>query len=145
MNQLSDLTAKFFEDFERGITEPDPELVAACYADSFMFASPQGAQAIQKDGFLKVLPRRTAFFKALGLASSKIRTLEETRLDGAYIMVKAGWEMRFENDPAHSLLAEIAATYILHQQGNSLRIVFQLDHQDLSKIAEELGLLPLKE
>ena len=109
-----------------------------------MFAGPQGVQAIKKEDFLKVLPKRKDFFKMVGLTSSKIQRLEETRLDTNYIMVKAYWKMQFEKDPAHPITDEISATYILSQQGDSLRIVFQLDHQDLMKRVQALGLLPAK-
>ena len=101
-------------------------------------------QAIKKEDFLKVLPKRKEFFKTVGLKSSTIQRLEETRMDTNYIMVKAYWKMQFEKDPAHSITDEISATYILSQQGDLLRIVFQLDHQDLTKRVQDLGLLPTK-
>jgi hypothetical protein len=110
-----------------------------------MFASPQGIQAVKRDDFLKVLPKRQEFFKTVGLTSSKIQSLEETRLDDNYFMVKAYWSMRFEKDPAQPIVAEISTTYILYRQGHSLRIVFQLDHQDLMRRVQDLGLLPAKD
>ena len=110
-----------------------------------MFASPQGAQAIKKEDFLKVLPKRQGFFKTVGLTSSKIKSLEETRLDDNYVMVKTYWNMRFEKNTEHPIVVETSATYILCQQESLLRIVFQLDHQDLMKRAQDLGLLPAKD
>ena len=142
MKQVTDFVRKFFEDYERGSNVLDLELLASRYSDSFMFASPQGAQAIKKDDFLKVLPRRKEFFKTVGLTSSTIQRLEETRLDDHYLMVKADWNMRFEKDPAQPIINQTAATYILYQHEDVLRIVFQLDHQDLTERVQELGLLP---
>lgn len=68
-------------------------------------------------------------------------------MDENYVMVKAHWQMRFENkkDPEQAIVDEISATYILYQQEDLLRIVFQLDHQDLMKRGQELGLLPVKD
>lgn len=60
-------------------------------------------------------------------------------------MVKAHWQMRFEKDQEQVIVDEISATYILYQQEDLLRIVFQLDHQDLIKRGQELGLLPGKD
>ena len=82
------------------------------------------------------------FFKTVGLTSSKIQRLEESRLDTNYIMVKAYWKMQFEKDPAHPITDEISATYVLSQQGDLLRIVFQVDHQDWMKRVQSLGLVP---
>jgi hypothetical protein len=145
MNQVSDIVRKFFADYERGSNAPDPELVAVQYSDAFMFAGPQGGQPINKVDFLKALPKRAGFFKTVGLTSSKIQSLEETRLDDNYLLVKAYWKMRFEKDRQPPIVAEISATYILYQREDLLRIVFQLDHQDLMKRVQDLGLLPAKD
>ena len=149
MKQASDIVRKFFEDYERSIntsdSESSPEFIASRYSDSFMFAGPQGEQAVKKEDFLKALPKRQWFFKTVGLTSSTIRSLEETRLDDNYVMVKAYWNLRFEKEAEQPVVAEISATYILCQEESSLRIVFQLDHQDLMKTARDLGLLPAKD
>lgn len=145
MKQVSDRVRKFFEDYETGGSALDLELLAAQYGDPFMFAGPQGVQAVKKEDFLKALPKRQGFFKTIGLTASKIQSLEETRLDENYVMVKAHWQMRFEKDPEQVIVDEISATYILYQQEDLLRIVFQLDHQDLMKRGQALGLLPGKD
>lgn len=139
MQQVSDMVKAFFEGYEKGSNTPNPELIASQYSDSFMFAGPQGVQAVRKEDFLKALPKRDGFFKSVGLTSSKIQSLEETRLDDNYVLVKAYWKMQFEKGPERPVVAEIAATYLLYQQGSSLRIVLQLDHQDLMKKVQELG------
>jgi len=148
MEQVSDIVRRFFEDYERSVNasnlEGTPELIASRYSDSFMFAGPQGAQAVKKEDFLKALPNRQWFFKTVGLTSSTIRSLEETFLDDNYVMVKAYWNIRFEKEAEQPVVAETSATYILCQEESSLRIVFQLDHQDLMKTAQDLGLLPAK-
>src|SRR5262245_44587169 len=137
MGQLSDIVRNFFEEYERSIKASDsegaPEFIASLYSDSFMFAGPQGAQTVKKEDFLKALPKRQWFFKSIGLTSTTIQSLEETRLDDNYVMVKAYWNMRFEKEAGQPIIAETSATYILCQEESSLRIVFQLDHQDFMK------------
>jgi hypothetical protein len=149
MKQASDIVRKFFEGYEGSINasnmEEGPELIVSRYSDSFMFAGLQGAQSVKKEDFLKALPKRQWFFKTVGLTSSTIQSLEETRLDDNYVMVKAYWNMRFEKEAEQPIVAETSATYILRQDESSLRIVFQLDHQDLMKTAQDLGLLPAKD
>jgi hypothetical protein len=63
-------------------------------------------------------------------------------LDDRYVMVKVQWQMRFQKDAAPPVLNQIAATYVLRRDEYSMRIVFQLDHQDLAQRVRELGLLP---
>jgi len=133
---------RFFDEYERSTGQLDPELLSTLYADSFMFGGPQGAQAIKLDDFLKVVPKRQGFFQAVGLTSTKILSLEATDLDESYIQVKVSWQMRFEKAEQLPITDENSATYILYRQGSALRIVFQIDHQDLMKRVQELGLLP---
>jgi hypothetical protein len=59
-------------------------------------------------------------------------------LDENYIQVKAYWAFTFEKEPGRSMVDEGAATYILRREGDGLQIVFQLDHQDLTKRAQNL-------
>jgi hypothetical protein len=132
----------FFARYERGTNGHDPDFPAAFYGDSFLFAGPAGAQAVQKADFLKVLPRRAAFFQTIGLTATTLQRLDETRLDDHYVQVAVVWQMRFEKDPAHPLLDDNSATYVLHQHADGLRIVFQLDHQDLMARVVALGLVP---
>jgi ketosteroid isomerase-like protein len=145
MTQVRDVVRNFFEDFEKASNALDLELLGSQYSDSFLFASPQGAQPVKKDDFLKVLPKRKEFFRTIGLISSRITALEETRLDENYVMVKAHWNMQFEKNPEQSITDETIATYVLFQHESILKIVFQLDHQDLTKRVQELGLLPAKD
>jgi hypothetical protein len=145
MEQFNDVVRKVFEDYERGIATPDPELLSSLYNESFVFAGPQGVQVVAREDLLRALPRRQGFFKAVGLTSSRVRSLDVTCLDENYLMVKAWWEMRFEKGPGQPIVDETSATYILNRRGDLLRIVFQLDHQDLMKRVQDLGLLPAKD
>lgn len=142
MKQVSEKVRNFFAEYERSTNTSRSDLLETQYNDAFIFASPSGAQAITREDFLAVLPKREGFFKTIGLTSSRIQELEETRLDDHCLLVKAHWEMRFEKSEGEPVLDEITATYLLYQQADELRIVFQLDHQDLMKRVEELGLLP---
>jgi hypothetical protein len=141
MNQVSDEINQFFSNFEKAINQPDQDLLASRYADVFMFANAQGVQAVQKVDFMKVLPRRQTFFHSIGLISTTIHRIEETRMDNSYIMVKVFWLFHFEKVNRPPIIDENPATYLLHQQNDQLSIVFQLDHQDLMQRAIDLGFL----
>ena len=133
---------EFFDAYAKATGSLDLAFLGSAYGDTFLFASPGGVQAVKREDFLKVIPKRGAFFKAAGLVASQVHGLEETRLDENHTMVKVHWSLRFEKGPGQSIVDEIAATYVLRRQQESWQIVFQLDHQDLAKRVQELGLLP---
>ena len=142
MSQISDIVNAFFAAYEQHINASMPEEIAAQYGDSFMFAGPHGSQAVRKEDFLKVLPKREGFFKSIGLSSTTVLAVATTPLADNYLLAKVTWQMRFEKEGAQPILDENLATYILQQQEDGLKIVFQLDHQDLMQRVAELGLLP---
>jgi hypothetical protein len=130
----------FFTRYEAANAIFDVEQIAACYAEVFMFGGPQGVQCVKKEDFLKVLPRRKEFFRSRGLASSNIDSLAASELDSKYTLVKVVWNMRFDRSGSEPIYSQNAASYILSRANDSFQIVFQIDHQDLTKRLQELGL-----
>jgi hypothetical protein len=141
---VSELVRRFFEEYERHTNALDPEQLASRYSEAFMFADPYGTRTVKREEFLQVLPKRAGFFKAIGLASSTVHAIEETRLDPNYVLAKVYWKVHFEKEAMRPVKDEISATYLLHQQNDGLRIVFQLDHQDLVKRVQDIGLFPAR-
>jgi len=141
MAETSKAIREFFDAYATAIKSLDLGFFRSAYCETFMFAGPGGVQVVKRDDFLRVLPKRGAFFRAAGLVASEVLTLEETRLDEQHTMVRVRWNMRFEKDPGRPITDESAATYVLRRQEDSEQIVFQLDHQDLAKRVQELGLL----
>jgi ketosteroid isomerase-like protein len=131
---------EFFDGYEKANAEFDIRNIAALYADVFMFAGPQGVQCVKKEDFVRVLPKRKEFFRSAGLVSSQIESLEASNLDSKYVLAKAVWKMRFESSTGLPIDSENSATYILAETGDSFQIVVQLDHQDLMKKVQDLGL-----
>jgi hypothetical protein len=141
MSKISDRVKRFFEEYEKATNVTDVEMLSSQYADTFMFGGLQGVQSIKKEDFLRVIPKRKGFFTSVGLKTTKLVSLEESRLDDRYFMIKACWKMRFEKDLHKPVEDEIFATYVIFLENNSLRIVFQIDHQDLQTRVQELGLM----
>jgi ketosteroid isomerase-like protein len=130
----------FFDQYEANLGLSDLAAIAAQYGESFVFAGPQGTQTVRQDDFVKVLPRRHEFFKSIGLRSSRVLALEEASFDGRCVLVKAQWRLQFESAAAPVSHLDLFTTYLLQQRPDGLRIVFQLDHDDLTKRVHELGL-----
>ncbi len=141
MENLNGHLRQFFEAYEKANAEFDVPKLATLYAEVFMFGKPQGVQAVKKADFVKVLPKRKEFFKTVGLVSSTVSSLEVSSLDSNYAMAKVAWNMRFERSPGVFIESENSTTYILVAASESFEIVFQLDHQDLMKKVQDLGLL----
>jgi hypothetical protein len=140
MTHLETRIRELFERYEKANTDFELGALASCYADVFMFGGPAGVQAVKKDDFVKVLPRRKEFFKSCGLVSSKIQKLAVSELDSNYALANAVWQMRFERSGKEPITDENSTTYILFSHNDRLEIVFQIDHQDLAKKVQELGL-----
>ena len=136
---MSIITAEeFFRLYEQANRDFDVQLIARLYADTFMFGNPQGVQAIKKEDFVKVLPRRKEFMKTAGLLSSRVDSVQASTLDSKYVLVKTVWNMSFRGTHADEVTRKISATYVLSNIGESFEIVLQLDHQDLMKIVQDL-------
>ena len=136
---MSTVTAEeFFRLYEQANRDFDVQLIAKLYADTFMFGNPQGVQAVKKEDFVKVLPRRKEFMKTAGLLSSHIDSVQASPLDSKYVVVKTVWNMSFRRTNADEVTHKTSATYVLSNIGESFEIVLQLDHQDLMKIAQDL-------
>ena len=133
MSDLNSQVRQFFDAYERLNTEFDVQKIAELYADAFMFGGPQGVQCVKKEDFVKVLPKRKEFFKAAGLASAQVASVEASALDSKYTLARVAWKMRFERAAAAPIENDAFTTYVLSADGDSLKIVFQIDHQDLSK------------
>ena len=136
---MSTITAEeFFRLYEQANRDFDVQLIARLYADTFMFGNPQGVQAVKKEDFVKVLPRRKEFMKTAGLLSSRVDSVQASTLDSKYVLVKTVWNMSFRGTHADEVTRKISATYVLSNIGESFEIVLQLDHQDLMKIVQNL-------
>jgi len=128
----------FFSQYEKANSDFDVSKLASCYADVFMFGGQQGVQAIKKEDFVKVLPRRKEFFKAAGLKSSKVERIETSQLDTNYVLAKVFWRMCVERSGSRREI-ETSASYLLLRSGGDFQIIFQIDHQDLAKKVQELA------
>ena len=130
---------EFFCRYEQANHDFDVQSIAKLYGDAFMFGNPQGVQAVKKEDFVKLLPRRKDFMKTAGLLASRVDSVEACLLDSKYLLVKTVWNMQFRANPnKEEVVRKTSATYVLSTAGDSFEIVFQLDHQDLMKIVEDL-------
>jgi hypothetical protein len=135
---MNPLVTKFFEIYEKSLSEATVSTIGALYSDVFMFGGPRGVQPVKKDDFLKLLPGRKAHFKSIGLEKSTIASIDAISLDAKYILARVVWEMTLKNSAGTSRQFETKATYILEIKNETPVIITQLDHQDLGERVNEI-------
>jgi len=124
----------FFHEYEAANSSLDVTRIGNLYAELFLFGGPNGVQAVKKEDFLKVVPKMKAHFGSLGLKRTRLSSVEGTEITSRYLLAKVKWTMTIENSGSENDV-EAAATYVLECRGaDALRIVFQIDHQDLASV-----------
>src|ERR1051325_2916501 len=132
---------KFFEGVEQASNTLDLNNIDSQFADQFIFADPNGTRVVEKQKFLAFLPQRQEFFKSLGHQSTKVLSLDETRLDDQYTMVKAHFLMTFQKSSGGIAEAKVDSTYFLFMKGVTPKTVMQMEHEDLKEAMQRRGIL----
>lgn len=87
-------TAMFNDALQGG--QPDVEGTAACFADQFIEAGPQGVQCGKNDEkFRSMIPQGYAFYKGIGVYSMDVLGMEITLLDPVHALAKVHWKSGF--------------------------------------------------
>jgi len=129
---------EFFVEYEQAIASSDVSKIGVLYADTFLFGGQSGVQAVKKEDFLKVIPKRKAYFTSMGLSDTRLESVEASQLDSTYLLAKVAWRMKLE-DSSGSRTLNTFATYVLTRSDqDALSIVFQIDHQDLANAIKGL-------
>lgn len=121
---------QFFQTFQNANNNLEFDTVGLCYAENFLFGQPQGAQTVNKEDFLHVLPKRKEVVQKMGQKSSRIVAFKKSKINEHYIQVEIKWEMTYERETKLSNDFN-SATYILYRKGDNFQIIVQIDHQDL--------------
>jgi len=128
----------FFSRYDEANRSSDFATLSKLYADRFMFARSNESNVIERENFLRVLPLMKTNLRSMGLLESHVQTVEAHPLDSNYLLAKVGWQMGIRSSSGTKYV-DVFATFILARSTeDSLSIVFQLDHQDLSAIIRSL-------
>ncbi|HEY2582161.1 MAG TPA: hypothetical protein VGI43_10145 [Mucilaginibacter sp.] len=128
----------FFDAYQYHVNGDEIDMVAAAYTDPFMFGAPRGVHAIETEQFIKALHRRKEYFRKVGLGFSEIISLSENQLDEYYLMITALWKMVYKTAEGALIDDFNSTTYLLYEDKTTLKIAFQIDHQDLVEKANKL-------
>jgi hypothetical protein len=142
MSAITPAVQEFFDQYAQSRSALDIDLIASQYPDSIMFAGPNGVRVTEKPAILAAFPKGEEFLKALGHKSTKVLSLNETRLDDHYVLVRAEFVWRFEKSPSQPIDVKIDSTFILYINDHKPRIVFQHEREEFQQALRASGVLP---
>ena len=141
MSASESRVGRFFRSYARVSAGEDTTAMAAQFADVFMAAGPQGAQAVKAGDFALALPRRKQLFDRLGCRPAELVGFEEWPLDARYTMAKTRWRLSFVRGEEEVREVQVDSVFIVDGGGDDLRIVFYLANQDIFAVLKERGIL----
>jgi ketosteroid isomerase-like protein len=122
----------FFATFAAASDQLDLARLAELFAETFLAADPAGVQPVPRQAFLRALPRRAELFAAAGITRVALTDLQHHALDNTYVLARTDW--RAERQGAASTSVRLSSTFILRRDADRLRVVFYLNHQDLTRV-----------
>jgi hypothetical protein len=120
----------------------DLDAIAKAYNDPFVFAGPAGVRVIPVRPFLGALPARRAFLDSVGQRGAELVSFDHTLLDDRYVLVSAMLKMRFEPEGREPVDALLRSTFVLFDDGETKRIVFHLESENVQDVLRDRGILP---
>jgi hypothetical protein len=128
---LDDQVRGFFDRFTAASDDLDIDTLGELFDETFLAADPDGTRPVPKALFLQALPRRAELFAAAGIARVILTDLEPETLDDTYVLARTGWrgERTGGGQPVR-----LASTFLLRRDGDRLRVVLYLNHQDLRRV-----------
>jgi hypothetical protein len=124
---------QFFDLFTAASDTLDLHVLADFFADPFLSADASSARPVPRTAFLQTLPRRAQMFADAGLGAPSLTSISHHRLDDHYLLARTEWSApRIAGGEPVSL----ASSFLLHDEGEHLRIVLYLNHRGLPEIAD---------
>lgn len=132
---------EFFDQYARSRTGQDIDQIASQYPESFMVAGPSGAQVVQKSAVVAGFPKGREFLQSLGHESTEVLSLNETRMDEHYVLVRAVFIWRFRRAATPPKEAKVESTFILYVDKGAATIVFQHEPESFQQVLRASGVL----
>jgi len=145
MDVTTPAVQEFFHQYARSRSAMDSDHIASQYAESCMFAAHDGPRVAEKQAIREGFPRALKLLKTVGHTSTQLASLDETRVDEHYTMVRAQFVWRFEKAAAPPIDVTVDSTFILYIKDGVLTIVFHHEHEDFWQALRTRGVLPAQE
>jgi hypothetical protein len=137
---MSSAMETFFKDYQHNSNSGEIGVLVSQFAEVFLVAKPQGAQAVQADAFALALPGRKKLFDSMGCRSTDLISLREIPLSDQYVMAETEWQMTFAHGEKSPEKILVASTFIVYTGGEQPNIVFYLPHHDVMTLLKNRGI-----
>jgi hypothetical protein len=128
----------FFENYKRAGEDSDGGALTGCFCEAFLSLDPTLATVVSPQALLAALPRRRQLFAAIGSDGLELADIGELPLDDTHTLVRASWNLRMR-DPSRRSPVTLHSTFVLRREDGTWRIALYLNHQDLSKVLNDLA------
>jgi ketosteroid isomerase-like protein len=144
MAAATPVVQEFFEQYTRSRNTMDVDGIVSQYADSCLLAAADGARITQMQALREGFPKALELLKTVGHTSTNLASLNETKVDAHYTMVRAQFVWRFEKAAAPPIDVTVDATFILYIN-DVPKIVFHHEYEDFWQLLRTRGVLPAQE
>ena len=131
----------FFRRFEAQNAAADLDGLTALYAPAFLKAGPDGTQVVNARDLIHAIPKRKQLFAAAGCRSTTLLSVDETRLDDRYSLVRTEWEWAFQRADGTTAVISQPSTFIVDRAADGGKIVCYMNHGDVVAEMRACGLL----
>jgi ketosteroid isomerase-like protein len=142
MDVATPVVREFFEQYARSRSAMDIDRIVSQYADSCMLAASDGARVAERAALRAGFTKALELLKTVGHTSTTLASLDATRVDEHYGMVRAQFVWRFERAAARPIDVTVDSTFILHMKVGLPEIVFHHEHEDFWQSLRTHGVLP---
>src|SRR5215470_10163911 len=133
MEQTAEPTMRsFFEAFAASNETGDAASLAKLFAESLMAADPNGIRVVKASDLAHIIPKRKQMLDAAGCGGAELVSLDETKLDDQYSMVRTKWRWRVNSAGKAPQEITLPSTYIVRRSSEGLQIAFHLAHGDIT-------------
>jgi len=136
------IVQEFFDQYARSRSTRDIDPLVSQYADSCMFAGPNGAQVADRPAIRAGFPKALELLKTAGHTSTTLTSLSETKVDECYAMVRARFVWHFDRGGAPPVDVNVDSTFMVYIKSGIPEIVFQHEHDDFWQVLRTRGVLP---
>jgi hypothetical protein len=137
MKNLDKDVEDFLKRFEINANAGSAEETVEQFADVFMAADPSGVRAVPSSKLLMAIPQRKKLFEGVGGGATALTSVEQTRLDDRYVLLKTEWLMKLDRGGGPGEALTLRSTLVLYRSDDGLKIVFYLNHEDLMSLLRE--------
>jgi hypothetical protein len=128
----------FFRRYERAAADLDSEVLTSCFCALFMTLDASSGAAVSPQALLAALPRHKQLFEAIGSDGLELADISELPLDDLHTLVRTSWRLRMRDERPGDPVC-LRSTFILRKDDRAWRIVLYLNHQDMTKLFDELA------